>query len=144
MLLRWQELVVCWIPFIYIVGSGKTVAFLIPMLEKLKEHHSTGGVRGIVLSPTRELAYQSYQVCRKISHFTNLRACVIVGGESIEQHFEAISKNPDIIFATPGRLMHLLMEVPNFNLKSVQFISFFLFFPFLSCLIVPSLSRLLR
>ena len=127
MLLRWQELVVQWFPSIHLVGSGKTVAFLIPMLEKLKEHHSTGGVRGIVLSPTRELAYQSYQVCRKISHFTNLRTCVIVGGESIEQHFEAISKNPDIIFATPGRLMHLLMEVPDFNLKSVQFISFFMF-----------------
>ena len=57
------------------------------MLEKLKEHHTSGGVRGIVLSPTRELAYQSFQVCRKLSHFTSLRSCVIVGGESIEQHF---------------------------------------------------------
>ncbi|KNB41440.1 hypothetical protein JH06_5500, partial [Blastocystis sp. subtype 4] len=100
-------------------GSGKTAAFIIPMVEKLKEHHTSGGIRGIVLSPTRELAYQSFQVCRKIAHFTTLRSCVIVGGESIEQHFEAISKNPDIIFATPGRLMHLLMEIPDFKLKSV-------------------------
>ena len=51
---------------------------------------------------------------------------MIVGGESIEQHFEAISKNPDIIFATPGRLMHLLMEIPDFKLKSVEFISNFI------------------
>lgn len=94
------------------------------MLEKLKEHHTSGGVRGIVLSPTRELAYQSFQVCRKLSHFMSLRSCVIVGGESIEQQFETLSKNPDIVFATPGRLMHLLLEVPDFNLKSVQFISF--------------------
>ena len=105
------------------LGSGKTAAFLIPMLEKLKEHHTSGGVRGIVLSPTRELAYQSFQVCRKLSHFTSLRSCVIVGGESIEQQVETLSKNPDIVFATPGRLMHLLLEVPDFNLKSVQFIS---------------------
>ena len=93
------------------------------MLEKLKEHHVTGGVRGIVLSPTRELAYQSYHVCCKLSHYTSLRSCIIVGGEAIEQQFEAISKNPDIIFATPGRLMHLLLEIPNFKLNSVQFIS---------------------
>ncbi|KAK8798282.1 hypothetical protein WA588_003367 [Blastocystis sp. NMH] len=105
-------------------GSGKTAAFLIPMLEKLKEHHTSGGVRGIVLSPTRELAYQSFQVCRKLSHFTSLRSCVIVGGESIEQQFETLSKNPDIVFATPGRLMHLLLEVPDFNLKSVQFVCY--------------------
>ena len=65
----------------------------------------------------------SFQVCRKLSHFTSLRSCVIVGGESIEQQFETLSKNPDIVFATPGRLMHLLLEVPDFNLKSVQFIS---------------------
>ena len=96
------------------------------MVEKLKEHHTSGGIRGIVLSPTRELAYQSFQVCRKIAHFTTLRSCVIVGGESIEQHFEAISKNPDIIFATPGRLMLLLMEIPDFKLKSVEFISNFI------------------
>ena len=103
---------------LHALGSGKTAAFLIPMLEKLKEHHTSGGVRGIVLSPTRELAYQSFQVCRKLSHFTSLRSCVIVGGESIEQQFETLSKNPDIVFATPG-----LLEVPDFNLKSVQFIS---------------------
>ena len=94
------------------------------MVEQLKEHKSTGGVRGIVLSPTRELAYQSFRVCSKISHYTTLRSTIIVGGEAIEQQFEAISKNPDIIFATPGRLMHLLMEIPDFNLNSVQFICY--------------------
>lgn len=108
----------------YFVGSGKTAAFIIPMVEKLKEHVSTGGVRGIVLSPTRELAYQSYRVCTKISHYTSLRSTIIVGGEAIEQQFDALSKNPDIIFATPGRLMHLLMEIPDFSLNSVQFICY--------------------
>ena len=59
----------------------------------------------------------------KLSHFTTLQSCIIVGGESIEAQFEVLQKNPDIIFATPGRLMHLLLEVPDFNLNSVQFIS---------------------
>ena len=95
------------------------------MIEKLKERKSTLGVRGIVLSPTRELAYQSYRVCQKLSHFTTLHSCIIVGGESIETQFEMLQKNPDIIFATPGRLMHLLLEVPDFNLNNVQFISYF-------------------
>ena len=108
----------CFFPCIHGVGSGKTAAFIIPLIEKLKERKSTTGVRGIVLSPTRELAYQSYHVCQKLSHFTTLQSCIIVGGESIEAQ-----KNPDIIFATPGRLMHLLLEVPDFNLNSVQFIS---------------------
>lgn len=107
------------------IGSGKTAAFLIPMVEKLKEHHLTGGVRGIVLSPTRELAYQSYRVFNKLSHYTNLRSCILVGGEAIESQFESISKHPDVIFATPGRLMHMLLEVPDFSLSSVQFISFY-------------------
>ena len=105
------------------VGSGKTAAFLVPLVEKLREHHLTGGVRGIVLSPTRELAYQSYRVCNKVCHYTSLRSCVLVGGEAIEAQFEALSKQPDIIFATPGRLMHMLLEIPNFSLASVQFIS---------------------
>lgn len=94
------------------------------MVEKLKEHYLTGGVRGIVLSPTRELAYQSYRVFNKLSHYTNLRSCILVGGEAIESQFESISKHPDVIFATPGRLMHMLLEVPDFSLSSVQFISF--------------------
>ena len=114
-------------PFVFShnsIGSGKTAAFLIPMVEKLKEHHMTGGVRGIVLSPTRELAYQSYRVFNKLSHYTNLRSCILVGGEAIESQFESISKHPDVIFATPGRLMHMLLEVPDFSLSSVQFISF--------------------
>ena len=120
---QWREQVGCFFPGTHDVGSGKTAAFIIPLIEKLKERKSSSGVRGIVLSPTRELAYQSYHVCQKLSHFTTLQSCIIVGGESIEAQFEVLQKNPDIIFATPGRLMHLLLEVPDFNLNSVQFIS---------------------
>ena len=52
-------------------GSGKTAAFLIPMLEKLGSHSATVGVRGIVLSPTRELAVQTHKFSIELSHFTD-------------------------------------------------------------------------
>eukprot|EP00899_Mesostigma_viride_P007557 jgi/Mesvir1/16802/Mv15167-RA.1 len=105
-------------------GSGKTAAFLIPMLEKLQQHSKRAGARGLILSPTRELALQSYKFLLQLGHFTNLKSAVLVGGDSMEMQFEALSKNPDIIIATPGRLMHHLTEVDGFNLRNVEYIVF--------------------
>jgi ATP-dependent RNA helicase DDX54/DBP10 len=105
-------------------GSGKTAAFLIPLLEKLKTHETIVGCRGVVLSPTRELAMQTLKFAKIMGKFTSLRSIVILGGESIEMQFEELSTNPDIIVATPGRLMHLLLEVPNFSLRNVQMVVF--------------------
>ncbi|KAJ1631766.1 P-loop containing nucleoside triphosphate hydrolase protein [Pavlovales sp. CCMP2436] len=84
-------------------GSGKTAAFLVPMLEKLRAHTSTVGVRAIVLSPTRELAVQTLK-------FAKLELCLLVGGDSIEDQFDLLARNPDALIATPGRLMHHLHE----------------------------------
>jgi ATP-dependent RNA helicase DDX54/DBP10 len=65
-------------------GSGKTAAFLIPMLEKLKTH-SAVGIRAIILSPTRELAIQTMKFARGLGKFTDLRICLLVGGDGLEQ-----------------------------------------------------------
>ncbi|KAG7392205.1 ATP-dependent RNA helicase dbp10 [Phytophthora boehmeriae] len=105
-------------------GSGKTAAFLIPMVEKLKEHSTKIGVRGLVLSPTRELAVQTLRFAKQLSKFTSLKISLIVGGEGMDQQFEAIASNPDVLVATPGRLMHLLQEIPDFNLKSMEYVVF--------------------
>ena len=72
-------------------GSGKTAAFLIPMLERLGRHESVVGCRGVVLSPTRELASQTLKFVQIIGKFTDLRSIVILGGESIEMQFEEVS-----------------------------------------------------
>lgn len=101
-------------------GSGKTAAFLIPLVEKLQSHSSVVGARGIVLSPTRELAQQTYRFAIKMGKFTTLRACLLQGGDSLTAQFEALSNNPDIIVATPGRLVHLLAEVHDLSLKRVE------------------------
>eukprot|EP00928_Gymnodinium_smaydae_P098862 TRINITY_DN9292_c0_g4_i1.p1 TRINITY_DN9292_c0_g4~~TRINITY_DN9292_c0_g4_i1.p1 ORF type:complete len:920 (+),score=250.89 TRINITY_DN9292_c0_g4_i1:177-2936(+) len=91
-------------------GSGKTAAFLIPTIERLKEHSVAVGVRAVVLSPTRELAMQTAKFCRKLGKFSGLRCCLLVGGQAMETQFEHLANNPDIIIATPGRLTHHMLE----------------------------------
>lgn len=112
-------------------GSGKTVAFLIPLLETLlaseqqqqqhaQQNQRSRGVRAIVLSPTRELSLQTLRVLKKLAHFTNIQSIGIHGGEGMESQFNALSSKPDVIIATPGRLAHHLSEIPDFNLKDCQ------------------------
>jgi len=103
-------------------GSGKTAAFLIPLLETLLANPPTErkGVRAIVLSPTRELSLQTLRVLKKLSHFTDIRSIGIHGGEGMESQFNALSSKPDVIVATPGRLAHHLSEIPDFSLKECQ------------------------
>ncbi|KAL5108762.1 ATP-dependent RNA helicase DDX54 [Taenia crassiceps] len=103
-------------------GSGKTAAFLIPLLERLRRHQDTGA-RALLLSPTRELAMQTLSFTKEIGKFTNLVAAVIVGGDKIDDQFMAIHQNPDIIIATPGRLLHVIMEM-DLTLKSIDYVVF--------------------
>ena len=105
-------------------GSGKTASFLIPLLDRLKTHSKRFGVRGLVLSPTRELALQTLKFADSIGKFTDLRTCLLVGGDSLEQQFARLADNPDILVATPGRLMHHLLEVKTFNLSKCEFVVF--------------------
>uniref|UniRef100_A0A0X3P8J1 RNA helicase n=2 Tax=Schistocephalus solidus TaxID=70667 RepID=A0A0X3P8J1_SCHSO len=103
-------------------GSGKTAAFLIPILERLNLHQDTGA-RALLLSPTRELAMQTLAFTRELGKFTNLVTAVIVGGDKMDDQFMAIHQNPDIIIATPGRLLHIVMEM-NIQLKSIDYVVF--------------------
>jgi ATP-dependent RNA helicase DDX54/DBP10 len=77
-------------------GSGKTAAFLIPVIQRLESHSTTVGIRAIIISPTRDLALQTTSFAKKLSKFTNLRIATIVGGESMSSQFEALSKNIDM------------------------------------------------
>ena len=60
------------------------------------------GVRAVILSPTRELALQTLKVVKDLGKLTNLRACLLVGGEALESQYESLAQNPDILIATPG------------------------------------------
>ncbi|KAG4393014.1 hypothetical protein GLYMA_03G001200v4 [Glycine max] len=105
-------------------GSGKTAAFLVPMLHRLNQHIPQSGVRALILSPTRDLALQTLKFTKELGHFTDLRVSLLVGGDSMEIQFEELAQSPDIIIATPGRLMHHLSEVDDMSLRSVEYVVF--------------------
>jgi ATP-dependent RNA helicase DDX54/DBP10 len=66
-------------------GSGKTAAFVIPMIQKLKAHSAKVGARGIIMSPSRELALQTLRVVKDLGRGTDLRTILLVGGDSLEE-----------------------------------------------------------
>ncbi len=100
-------------------GTGKTLAFVIPLIESLTKQTLTPGVKAVILSPTRELAIQISEVLAKLSAGTGLRAAVVVGGLSEKTQLQAIRKGAQILVATPGRLNDF-MERRLVNLSSVS------------------------
>lgn len=104
-------------------GSGKTAAFTLPMIEKLKGHSAKIGVRAVILSPSRELAMQTYKVFKEFSRGSDLRSVLLTGGDSLEEQFGMMMGNPDVVIATPGRFLHLKVEM-NLDLKTVEYVVF--------------------
>lgn len=104
-------------------GSGKTAAFVLPMVEKLKYHSGKVGARAVILSPSRELAMQTHKVFKDFSKGTDLRSVLLTGGDSLEEQFSMMMSNPDVIVATPGRFLHLKVEM-NLDLKSIEYAVF--------------------
>ncbi|KAF2094908.1 ATP-dependent RNA helicase dbp10 [Rhizodiscina lignyota] len=105
-------------------GSGKTAAFVIPMIQKLKSHSAKVGARAVIMSPSRELALQTLKVVKELGRGTDLRTVLLVGGDSLEDQFSAMtSTNPDVIIATPGRFLHLKVEM-QLELSSIQYVVF--------------------
>lgn len=100
-------------------GSGKTAAFLIPLLHKLKEHSSTVGARAVIISPTRELAIQTLRFLTELGKYSNLKYALLVGSDGLKQEFTKLAENPDVIVATPGRLMHFIVEL-KYSLSRVE------------------------
>lgn len=88
-------------------GTGKTAAFLLPILSSLCEVSHEGEHRHtkvLVLSPTRELAAQIYQSVRDYGKFTNLRAVLVTGGAGESKQIGRLNSAVDVVIATPGRL----------------------------------------
>ncbi|MCJ1335333.1 ATP-dependent RNA helicase dbp10 [Bachmanniomyces sp. S44760] len=104
-------------------GSGKTAAFVIPMIEKLKAHSVKVGARALVLSPSRELALQTLKVVKELGKGTDLSCVLLVGGDSLEEQFGFMAGNPDIVIATPGRFLHLKVEM-GLDLSSIRYVVF--------------------
>jgi ATP-dependent RNA helicase DeaD len=87
-------------------GTGKTLAFSLPLLQRLDSKSSK--IQLLVLSPTRELCLQIYNDLDKLSREMGLKMTAVYGGDSITRQISQIKRNPQIIIATPGRLVDLI------------------------------------
>lgn len=87
-------------------GTGKTLAFTIPIVEQLLAKPGKG-VRALVVAPTRELAIQIKEVVEEIIEGTNLKTVVVYGGDNILDQMILLREGVDILIATPGRLLDL-------------------------------------
>lgn len=102
-------------------GTGKTAAFMLPVLERLLYKPIDKPItRVLVLLPTRELAVQVYQVSRRLAQFTNVEIGLSTGGLDLQAQELVLRKIPDIVIATPGRLIDHLENTPSFNLKTIE------------------------
>ncbi|KAI9840542.1 MAG: ribosomal RNA processing protein [Sclerophora amabilis] len=99
-------------------GSGKTAAFAIPILQALLEKPQP--LFGLVLAPTRELAYQISLAFEALGSLISVRCAVIVGGMDMVPQAIALGKKPHVIVATPGRLLDHLENTKGFSLRTLK------------------------
>ncbi|NXL61298.1 DDX27 helicase, partial [Chordeiles acutipennis] len=102
-------------------GTGKTAAFILPVLERLIYKPRQAPVtRVLVLVPTRELGIQVHSVTKQLAQFSSVTTCLAVGGLDVKTQEAALRSGPDILIATPGRLIDHLHNCPSFHLSSVE------------------------
>ncbi len=99
-------------------GTGKTAAFLIPIRQMSANGNDT---EALIIVPTRELALQIAEVANKLRHGSGRNAVVVYGGASINVQMQALSRNPNIVIGTPGRIIDL-MERRALNLNKIRFL----------------------
>jgi len=96
-------------------GTGKTAAFLLPVLHKLMTGKRPVGTQVLVLAPTRELANQTEVFCRQFAP-KDITCAALIGGTGYGKQTTALKRNPTIIVATPGRLMDFMQQgLVNFS-----------------------------
>lgn len=102
-------------------GSGKTLAFLIPVLECLHRHQwsSMDGLGALIISPTRELAYQTFEVLRKVGKNHEFSAGLIIGGKDLKTESEKVQYT-NIVICTPGRLLQHMDETTAFHASNLH------------------------
>ncbi|XP_050364984.1 DEAD-box ATP-dependent RNA helicase 28 isoform X2 [Argentina anserina] len=103
-----------------ITGSGKTAAFALPTLERLLfRPKRVPAIRVLILTPARELAVQVHSMIEKLAQFTDIRCCLVVGGLSLKVQEAALRSMPDIVVATPGRIVDHLRNSMSVDLDDL-------------------------
>ncbi|KRX13773.1 putative ATP-dependent RNA helicase DDX27 [Trichinella nelsoni] len=102
-------------------GTGKTCAYMIPILERLLFKPVGRRItRVLVMVPTRELAMQVYETGTTLAKYTSISIALSTGGMDLKSQEAALRLNPDVVIATPGRLIDHLHNSPGFNLNGVE------------------------
>ena len=101
-------------------GSGKTAAFVLPILQTLMEKPQQ--LHSLILAPTRELAYQISQAVDALGSLISVRCTVLVGGMDMIPQAIALGKKPHIVVATPGRLLDHLENTKGFSLRQLKYL----------------------
>lgn len=103
-------------------GTGKTAAYMLPTLERLlyKPMSASSVTRVLVLVPTRELGAQVYQVTKQLCQFSNIDIGLAIGGLDVKAQESVLRQNPDVVIATPGRLIDHIKNTPSFTLDSIE------------------------
>eukprot|EP00980_Cylindrotheca_fusiformis_P029441 scaffold23476_cov125-Cylindrotheca_fusiformis.AAC.9 len=105
-----------------VTGSGKTAAFLLPILEKLL-YRSPGRIKALILTPTRELAAQCIGMMSTLAQFTKLQSTLIVGGsKNLNSQMAELRARPQVVVATPGRLLDHITNSAGVSLEDVEFL----------------------
>jgi ATP-dependent RNA helicase DDX10/DBP4 len=102
-------------------GSGKTLAFLVPVLENLYRQKWTelDGLGALIISPTRELAIQIFEVLRKIGRYHTFSAGLVIGGRSLQEERERLARM-NILVCTPGRILQHMDQTASFEVDNLQ------------------------
>lgn len=105
-----------------VTGSGKTAAFMVPIVERLIHRQRTGPAttRVLVLLPTRELCIQCHQVAVALARFTDIRVALVAGGLPMRPQEAELRLRPEVVIATPGRLIDHLANSHGFSLESIE------------------------
>jgi len=104
-----------------VTGSGKTAAFLLPILERLLYRpKKVPTTRVVILLPTRELAVQCFNVATQLAHFTDITFAQLVGGFSVRDQEALLKRRPDVVIATPGRFIDHMRNSASFVVENIE------------------------
>ncbi|KAI0468391.1 P-loop containing nucleoside triphosphate hydrolase protein [Xylaria cf. heliscus] len=106
-----------------VTGSGKTAAFVVPILERLLYRpNKIPTSRVVIMAPTRELAIQCHAVATKLASHTDIKFCLAVGGLSLKVQEAELRLRPDVIIATPGRFIDHMRNSASFATDTIEII----------------------
>jgi ATP-dependent RNA helicase DDX27 len=104
-----------------VTGSGKTAAFLLPILERLLYRpRKVPTTRVAILMPTRELAVQCHNVATALARFTDITFAMLVGGFNLREQEAILKKRPDVVIATPGRFIDHMRNSASFTVETIE------------------------